>query len=399
MKKILICSHWMEIGGAERALLGLLNSIDCSKYQVDLYLCRHTGEFMKFIPKEVNVLPEDPKAASIAIPIKETLKKRFCDIVLGRVIAKIKTRNYLSKNPMDLNNIGIEYSNKYTYKYVKQINKDVEYDLAISFLEPHYIAAYKTNAKKKIAWMHTDYRTLSVDVEEGYKIWNQFDYIAAISEECWRSFCEKYPLLENKLVLIENIINPQFIEQQSRCFDVGDEMADDGSIKLLSVGRFCTAKNFDNIPQICKCLLQSGLDVKWYLIGYGGCEKLIRDKIIEYGMENNVIILGKKENPYPYMANCDVYVQPSRYEGKAVSVREAQCLKKLVAITNYPTSASQITDGYDGVVLPMNNEKCAKALSDFIRNKSLHEKIYSNLSNMNLGNKDEVEKIYSIIES
>ena len=375
MKKILICSHWMEIGGAERALLGLLNSIDYSKYQVDLYLCRHTGEFMKFIPDEVNLLPEDPKAASIAIPIKEVIKKGFLDIVIGRIIAKIKTRQYLKKHSEDMNNIAVEYSNKYTYKYVKNINTEIEYDLAISFLEPHYIAAYKTKAKKKIAWMHTDYGTISVDVDEGYKIWSKFDHVVAISEECWNGFCQKYPLLEAKLVLIENIIHPQFIQQQSKSFEVDEEMPEDGSIKLLSIGRFCEAKNFDNVPEICKNLLKLGLDIKWYLIGYGGCEALIRKKIEEHGMENNVIILGKKENPYPYILKCDIYVQPSRYEGKAVSVCEAQCLGKPVVITDYPTAKSQIEDKVDGFIIPMDNKQSAKKLAALIKNRADLDKV------------------------
>ena len=99
--------------------------------------------------------------------------------------------------------------------------------------------------------------------------------------------------------------------------------------------RFCRAKNFDNVPDICRRLCEKGLDIKWYLIGFGGDEALIRQKIREAGMDERVIMLGKKENPYPYIAACDLYVQPSRYEGKCVTVREAQMLGKPVVITRY----------------------------------------------------------------
>lgn len=119
-------------------------------------------------------------------------------------------------------------------------------------------------------------------------------------------------------------------------------------IKLLSIGRFCTAKNFDNIPNICHRLCEKGLDVYWYIIGFGSEEGLIKRKIKENRMEERVILLGKKDNPYPYIKHCDLYVQPSRFEGKCVSVREAQMLGKPVVITDYPTAKSQLKNGIDG---------------------------------------------------
>ena len=111
------------------------------------------------------------------------------------------------------------------------------------------------------------------------------------------------------------------------------------------------------------------MNVKWYLIGLGPDEELIRKKIEETGMQEHVIILGKKENPYPYMKACDIYVQPSRHEGKCVAVREAQILGKPVIITNYETSVSQLKDGYDGVIVSMDNEKCAQGIAEVIQIK------------------------------
>lgn len=136
---------------------------------------------------------------------------------------------------------------------------------------------------------------------------------------------KKFPELKSKIVLIENILSKTFIEEQSNAFDVSNEMPAD-SIKLLSIGRFCEAKNFDNVPEIASLIKAKGVDFKWYLIGYGSDEELIRTKISEYNMDDTVIVLGKKENPYPYIKACDIYVQPSRYEGKCVAVREAQIL-------------------------------------------------------------------------
>ncbi len=170
-------------------------------------------------------------------------------------------------------------------------------------------------------------------------------------------------------------------------------------MKLLSIGRFCQAKNYDNVPDITRRMIEIGVsDLKWYIIGYGGDEALIKRKIKEAGMEDHVILLGKKENPYPYIKACDIYVQPSRYEGKSVTVREAQMLCKPVAVTAYQTASSQINDGVDGVIVPLDNEGCARGLADFIRNKELQNKIVDYLHTHDYANVSEVNKIYDLLK-
>lgn len=394
-KKIFIFSHAMEIGGAERALLGLLNSIDYSKYDIDLFLLRHSGELLDLIPNEVNLLPEIPQYRAVMLPMVSALKDGQIKVVLGRLVGKIKAKNYSIKHPAQSSVVAIDYSHKYVIDSLPKIN-DKNYDCAISFLTPHYIVSKKVNADKKIAWIHTDYSTVSVDIESELKMWSQYDYIASISNDVTNAFLVKFPSLEDKIVLIENILSEDFIEKQSNLFDVSGEMQSD-SIKLLSVGRFCEAKNFDNVPEIASIMKAKGVDFKWYLIGYGSDEELIRTKISEYNMDDTVIVLGKKENPYPYIKACDIYVQPSRYEGKCVAVREAQILDKPVVITNYTTAQSQLNDGFDGAIVPMDNAGCANALADFILDKDKQNQFISNMKTTDYSNQNEVEKIYKII--
>ena len=114
-------------------------------------------------------------------------------------------------------------------------------------------------------------------------------------------------------------------------------------------------------------------------------------------MDQYVIILGKRNNPYPYIKACDIYAQPSRYEGKSVTVREAQMLCKPVVVTNYPTASSQIQDGIDGRIVPMDNEGCAKGIADFILDKELQQRIVDYLQTHDYGNEREIEKLYKIV--
>ena len=152
------------------------------------------------------------------------------------------------------------------------------------------------------------------------------------------------------------------------------------------------------MPDICSRLIRAGLDVYWYIIGFGAEEQLIRKKIAEYGMEDRVVLLGKKENPYPYMMACDLYVQPSRYEGKCVAVREAQMLGKPVVITNYATSASQLEDGVDGVIVPMDNEGCADSIAALLRNPEEMTRLSDSCQQRDYTNSAEVEKLYALME-
>ena len=312
MKNILVFSHAMEIGGAERALLGLLENIDTTEYNVDLFLMRHQGELMQYIPDTINLLPEIPQYASLAVPITTVLKKKQFKVALGRVHGKQKAKKRVQELglPQD-NDVALEYSHKYTINAMPRIGEEgKEYDLAISFLTPHYFVAEKVIAKKKVAWIHTDYSVVSVDRESQLNMWDRYDVIASISDKVTDSFVETFPKLEKKVQLIQNIMPMKYMEALKNEFDVEDEMPSDGSVKLLSIGRFCTAKNFDNVPMICRLVRDKGIDLKWYLIGYGGDETLIQRKIVEAGMQEYVIMLGKKENPYPYIKACDIYVQP-----------------------------------------------------------------------------------------
>lgn len=395
-KKVFVFSHAMEIGGAERALLGLLNCMDYSKYDVDLFLMRHSGELMELIPEDVNLLPPDRKYSSLAIPIINVVKNGEFDIAFGRITGKLNAEKFNKKMSYCNSEAALEYSHKYTQKYMPMMS-DKEYDLAISFLTPHYFVSEKVRAKKKIAWIHTDYSYLNLDIASELKMWSAYDNIISISNDVTKAFLTKFPSLENKIILIENISSKVFIESQAEMFDVTDEMSN-SDIKLLSVGRFCEAKNFDNVPEIASIIKSKGIDFKWYIIGYGGDEQLIRSKITEFNMEDTVIILGKKENPYPYMKACDIYVQPSRYEGKAVTVCEALLLNKPVVITDYPTAHSQIKNGFDGIIVPLDNQGCANALAEIMTDKELLNKLVEHMKQTDYSNESEIDKVYELIE-
>lgn len=397
MKNILFATHAMELGGAENALLGLLENIDYSEYEVDLFLMRHEGILMDCIPEQVHLLPQIKEYSCLAVPLISLIKNGQFPIAFGRLRAKMLAKSFVKKHHLKKDNaVELEYSHKYTKKYMPFISGK-EYDLVVSFLTPHYLAAEKVKAKRKVAWIHTDYSFISIDTVSELRMWGAFDKIASISDDAARAFSSVFPTLTEKVVTIQNIIPEKRLRSLVDAFSVNDEMPDDGCVKLLSIGRFCNAKNFDNIPEICKKIRKAGLNAKWYIIGFGNEEYIIRERIRQFEMQDHVIILGRKENPYPYIKACDIYVQPSRYEGKCVSVIEAQILHKPVIITDYPTSSSQLKDGYDGIIVPLDNQGCAEGIARVINDPQLQQKLIENTKKKDYSNKQEVEKLFALI--
>ncbi len=393
MKHILIVHFNMELGGAESSLLGLLDTIDYSRYAVDLFLLDHSGELMPLINDHVNLLPEIPSYKALTQPISADMRNGNIQIALLRCYAR--ARSALSSGALHLPHNYKQYFHKLCVPHLPNIPG--EYDLAISFNDPHYIIGEKVTAKVKLAWFHTDASRIRFcdDIEK--EMWGMSDYVVNVSENCKIAFDEAHPYLnESHSLVIENLLPRELIRRQAQ--QPQEDMPSGAGRVLLSVGRFCDAKNFDNVPDICRRLVEDGLDVKWYLIGYGGDEALIRRKIDEAGMQERVVILGKKDNPYPYMRACDLYVQPSRYEGKAVTVREAQLLGKPVVITSYATSASQLEDGVDGVIVPMDNAGCAAGIAALLRDPERMRFLSENCKTQDYTNSAEVEKIYALME-
>lgn len=376
----------MELGGIERSLLGLLDSIDYEKYNVDLFLYAHHGPLMYLINENVNVLPEEKELAYLRESFGTKLKNRaYYSAYMRCKEAVISKFTHINHDEMWA---------EIMRKKVKPIKK--HYDLALGFFRPFDLIDEKIYADIKVGWIHTDYSSAGEDLELLRKDYAKMDYIVGVSDQTVRTFIELFPEFESKVIISENIISESFIKGEADKLDVSNEM-DDSCVKLLSVGRFCEAKNFDNVPEIASIMKAKGVDFKWYLIGYGSDEELIRTKISEYNMDDTVIVLGKKDNPYPYIKACDIYVQPSRYEGKCVAVREAQILDKPVVITNYTTAQSQLNDGFDGTIVPMDNAGCANALADFILDKDKQNRFISNMKTTDYSNQNEVEKIYKLI--
>lgn len=396
-KRVLVVTQDMQVSGVSRAQLGLLHAFDKEKYEVDLFIRSHSGEFMSQIPEGVKLLPEIEAYRLADRTTSEAIKGGHFLLALGKAYGMMRARRYAKKHSVALSGVALDYTQRYQLPFLPKIS-DKEYDLVISFVAPHYFGAYKCRGKKRLCWIHTDYTSLGLDVRSEAEVWGKYDGIVAISDRVGEAFAQRFPSLEDKLTRIDNPISPELVRESSKKARA-EEIVRTGEEKiLLSCGRLYSVKNFRSIPHIASLMLKAGVDIKWYIIGEGGDRALIEEKIKEYGVGGRVILLGQKENPYPYMAACDLYVQPSLYEGRSVAVIEAQILGRPVAITDFPTAKGQLRDGFDGVIVPLDDEGCAEGLVRLLKDEAMLEALKKGCESSDYGCEKDIERICSYME-
>ncbi|MDE6487365.1 MAG: glycosyltransferase [Muribaculaceae bacterium] len=400
MKKprILIAMHYLEIGGAESALVGLLRALDPSRVDVDLFLHAHRGEMMRHVPEWVRLLPEIRSYAAIEAPIKEALRRGCFGVALGRWRALRNFGKYLRRKGISDWSGHYGYVARYVSPWLPSLRRFGRYDLAVSFLAPHEYVLRKVDATRRVCWIHSDYSRFDVDAALELPVWDGYDRIASISADVTETFCKRFPSLRSKIVEIENIAPADLIREGAGAGRPADMPAAPGRTALLTIGRYSYPKNLESIPALCRGLTERGIDAEWYVIGYGADDTAIRRAIAAEGMHGRVHLLGKRDNPYPYIAACDWYVQPSRYEGKSVAVREAQILGRPVIVTAYPTAPAQVRDGVDGVIVPMQREACIEAMARAVADEALRKRIIDNITAGDYSNAGEVEKFYRLAE-
>ncbi len=394
-KKLLFVMESMKSGGGERSLLTLLQLIDYEKYDVDLMLFEPSGLFYDMIPEQVNVIPFGELYNKFTEPmVKSVLSLLFSFKPVLAVKRLMYSRTVNSSVSSSLTR------DQLAWKYMKSFFPDSgkEYDAAIGYLEgnSNFFVADCVDAKTKIAYIHSDYRKLEMDAEIDSNFFGKVDYIVAVSEECKYALQETFPQHAEKVRVVENITSPKTLAKMA------DEKVEDfdkksGEKILLTIGRIASPKGYDLAVDAAEILVKKGYNFKWFSIGKGELKDELEQKVKEKNLEENFIFLGEKSNPYPYLAKCDIYVQPSYFEGKSIAIDEAKCLAKPIVATKFTTVYDQLTDGETAVLAEINAESIAEKIALLIDNENLAETLSENLKKMKHGNEEEVQKFYALL--
>lgn len=392
-KDILFIISSLGIGGGEKSLINLLEQIDYTQYNVDLFVLNREGLFLEFVPNEVNIIKKSPYLEVFQLPLLQSiitfLRLHQFNLIYHRIMFFIKNRIKGTTSK------GEQYSWRHLEKAIGILDK--EYNVAIGYLEKtsNYICVDCINADKKIGWIHTDYRKLDADKRFDEKYLSYLNYIVTVSDECAEILKTNFLQLDNRVRVINNIVSPKIIKKMSvEKIDIPREKEE---IRIVSVGRLSYEKGFDMAIKACKILKDREFVIKWIVVG-DGSEKTILEQLIDKNNLNlNFILIGASSNPYKYLSKADIYVQPSRFEGKSIAIDEAKILCKPIVVTNFSTVSDQVKNRVDGIVADMNELSIANSIELLIKDIELYHSIKENLEKIEFGNESEVKKLYKLI--
>lgn len=349
MKKILIVSDSLVIGGLEKSLIDLCNNLDYSKYSVDLYLFNEGRQLVSKLNKNVNLLSDSPfyhwvYNSSIGASLLYLIKKGRIDFVVYRIYRFLKARmNITSFTGLD-----------WFFQKKALLKIDEHYDIAMGYAEgtAGYFVAECVEADVKSAWIHTDIKKINTNIKLNRMTFGQVDYICTVSQNSKNSLLELYPEYHDKYRVF-NLPSLFDFEEIERLAEQPNDM-DSECIKILSVGRLVELKGFHLCVRACKLLLNDNYRVKWYIVGEGEYRSTIENVIRENNLENNFILLGNCSNPYSYIKSADICVQASSYEGFALVVCEEKHFNKPVVVTAIPSFLEMIEHRRNGIVVKRN---------------------------------------------
>ncbi|MBR3795261.1 MAG: glycosyltransferase [Clostridia bacterium] len=387
MKKLLFVIHSLSYGGAERSLINLLNELPANRYQVDVLLFQNRGGFRQQIPAWVQLLetPEQLRRLYAPLQLFSGLSLRK---LVGTCCAKLVKRTRKEQR-----------SFRWKMFYKRAIDSlDGHYDVAVAYVgsEIMFYVRDKVSSDRKLVWVHNDYRAAGYSREDEFPYLADMDAIVSVSDECAEILRHEFPEFRERVHYVQNIISSSMVRAQAMQFEPME--FGDCTINILSVGRLAKQKGFDMAIQAAVLLRKQGICFRWFVIGEGELRSDLERQIRDAGAEEYFVLLGTRSNPYPYIRNCSVFVQPSRFEGKSVVLDEAKILGKAIVATAYPTVRDQIVDGNEGLIVPMSAEGVAEGVMRLLGDQFLYGRISSYLSTHEYGNQHEIEKYMSLFD-
>lgn len=393
-KHILFVIDSLHCAGAEKSLTTLLSLIDYSKYSVDLQLFGYGGALEELLPKEVNLLKSLKYTSFCDLSIKSAIGYSIKNFDYKMLLARLKFTLAIRKEKYS----NAQKARVFWEKVSNVVEKnEKEYDIAISYAQgvPTFYVADKIKAKKKYAWVNVSYRLKDEDKRFQEKYYDKYNNIISVSDSAKDVFLETFPKYTDKLKIIYDINDGNFI---SKMADSGQSYDDNfEGLRILTVGRLANQKGYDIALEACKMLKEIGINFRWYSLGIGPLKDEIEKYISDNNLQDNFKLLGVKANPYPYIKNCDIYVQTSKFEGFGLAIAEARMLNKPIVTTRFDAVYNQMIDRKNGLVVDMNAEGVAKGILELINDKGLNNDIVNYLKSEKKGNIEELDKFYDLI--
>lgn len=366
----------MNLGGTEKSLLNLIETLP-ENTDITIMMMQAHGELLSAIPPHVKV-----RVIEHAEAVYHTVESNFVTLAKehlgkGRLLPALKAMRYYMRSKL-------QKGTDLYYEYIQQslpVQEDI-YDVAVAYAGPNtFISNYildKVRAKQKIQWVHFDVNQIYFDVPINQNLFRRFDKIICVSEDVQGHLLKKIPELASKTQVRHNVIPYSAIGQMANEAAIGMDL--NRSNKIVTVGRLTDEKGHLGFLSTFRKLKDVGLDFVWYIVGDGKCRQDLELQIDALGLQSNVILLGKQMNPYPYMKQADIYLQPSRYEGHCVTILEAKYLQKAIVCTDFSGAREELQDMKTGLITSFDDADKLEKMTRIITDTKLRNQFENALS-------------------
>lgn len=375
-KRVLIIGITMAAAGSEKSFLSFaLHAIDYSRYDVDLLLAKRDGDFLDRVPKEIRILDMGEMGELFLLD-----KKNAFPLIVKYGMYKNPFRifsllPYIVKKIVGGSSESAAFAAHRIWMNLMKTMPALEkqYDIALAYWGDRtmFYMVDKVKADQKIAWLHFDYGKPPRENVLYEKYFSACDRVITVSKEIENSLKKALPHIASKVLTVENIIDEkEILKLSEKSANFGDDFS---GIRIVTMGRICDQKGYDlAVPAIAR-LKKEGYPVKWYILGRGSAEeeRELADLIDQYHARDAISILGIRKNPYPYIKKADIYMQPSRHEGKPISVEEAKILCKPILVTNYTSAREQLENGKFGMITEISEDGIYSGLKILLDDEGL----------------------------
>ena len=350
--------------------------------------------------------------------VKVVVMEKYGDMFLlsGRNAAKTLTDCFVKENPLTLFEIfpyfvgsaltkgarRASIATKMWLHFMKKMPEiKEEYDVAVAYWGDRtmFYMCDKVKAKKKIAWLHFDYANPPRDDDIYRAYFEKCDKVVTVSKPIDESLKAHLPDIAPRCVMMENITNPKQIWDLALRGDTFPDTHFTGK-RILTIGRIGEQKGLDLVVPVLKRLREENYDVRWYVLGDGDAEykTKLSEMLLDAGVADMMLFLGTTTNPYSYLRDCDIYAQPSRHEGKPISVEEAKIMYKPILATKYLSAPEQLEGGDLGVLCDISSDGIYNGIKQLLDSPKLCDRLTENLAKKKSGNSGEIEKFYDMLK-
>ncbi|MDE6287889.1 MAG: glycosyltransferase [Muribaculaceae bacterium] len=345
MKKILFTLHRMDVGGVEKAFLGMLESLPHDDLEVHAAFIAPEGGFMKYLPSWVHVHPITPYYDNVP----------FMNRPLGTTFRRIM-RGDLSGLRMFAEFVKSKFTGSKDSLCRFMLRNDdalgMEFDLAVNYSAPHeyldYYVGHHVKARRRATWIHFDVSKAYVNKKSVLSNISRSDCIFIVSDLGRQIFNKRFPSLASKTVTFTNLISPESIKRDS--LKPSGFKRIEGALNIVTVGRINPEKGQDLAIAAVALLNEMGIKAVLHLVGAGRNESACLRLAYEMGIKDFVRFYGSQTNPYPYMANADIYLQPSIHEGYCITLAEAKMFGAPIVATDFTGAREQLSSRPNAVI-------------------------------------------------